>query len=177
MAEQMGFGFDEPTDEEKARAAADKKKRNKEIAEVEAKKTQNESTAKKAPQSPILSPAGNVYKNAASSPPTEEDIARAQQRTKLHEAEKAKEKAKTYGVSDEYFKDKRTPKSDLIRQAEIEKMKEIVNKPKGGGGGGSGGVKSMKYEPKSYKSGGKVSSASARADGIATKGKTRGRIV
>jgi len=29
----------------------------------------------------------------------------------------------------------------------------------------------------SYKSGGKVSSASARADGIAQRGKTRGRIV
>lgn len=47
----------------------------------------------------------------------------------------------------------------------------------GGGGGGGGGIKSMKYEPKSFKSGGKVSSASKRADGIAIKGKTRGRIV
>ena len=37
----------------------------------------------------------------------------------------------------------------------------------------TGGVEGYK----SYKKGGKVSSASKRADGIATKGKTRGRIV
>lgn len=49
----------------------------------------------------------------------------------------------------------------------------------GGGGGGGGGTKSMKYEPKSYKKGGKVKvpSASKRADGIAQRGKTRGRMV
>ena len=47
----------------------------------------------------------------------------------------------------------------------------------GGGGGGSGGIKSMKYEPKTFKSGGKVSSASKRADGCAIKGKTKGRMV
>jgi hypothetical protein len=35
----------------------------------------------------------------------------------------------------------------------------------------------MKYEPKTFKAGGKVSSASKRADGIAIKGKTRGKIV
>ena len=44
-------------------------------------------------------------------------------------------------------------------------------------GGGGGGIKSMKYEPKTFKAGGKVSSASKRADGIAQRGKTRGRIV
>ena len=33
-----------------------------------------------------------------------------------------------------------------------------------------------KHDEKSYKSGGKVSSASKRADGIAQKGKTRGKI-
>ena len=47
----------------------------------------------------------------------------------------------------------------------------------GGGGGGSGGPKSMKYEPKTFKAGGKVSSASKRADGCAMRGKTRGKIV
>lgn len=83
-------------------------------------------------------------------------------------------------AENEEFKDKRQPKSDLIRQAEIDRMKEILNKPKGGGGGGGsggvGGVKSMKYEPVKYAKGGKVS-ASSRADGIAQRGKTRGRIV
>jgi hypothetical protein len=63
----------------------------------------------------------------------------------------------------------------------IDHAKEAVNKLKqtkgGGSGGGGGGMKSMKYEPKSYKSGGKVGSASKRADGIAQRGKTRGKIV
>jgi len=80
-------------------------------------------------------------------------------------------------AENEEFKDKRQPKSDLIRQAEIAKMKEILDKPRGGGGGGgAGGVKSMKYEPVKYAKGGKVS-ASSRADGCAMRGKTRGRIV
>jgi len=75
------------------------------------------------------------------------------------------------------FEDKRTKSSPLIAKAEIERMKEILDKPRsGGGGGGSGGVKSMKYEPIKYAKGGKVS-ASSRADGIAQRGKTKGRIV
>jgi hypothetical protein len=43
----------------------------------------------------------------------------------------------------------------------------------------TGGMKPMKKGGKvsSYKSGGKVSSASKRADGCATKGKTKGRMV
>jgi hypothetical protein len=57
-------------------------------------------------------------------------------------------------------------------------MKELRSTTKsGGGGGGSGGIKSMKYEPKTFKSGGKVSSASKRADGCAIRGKTKGKIV
>ena len=63
-------------------------------------------------------------------------------------------------------------------EAHDAKMKELRSTTKsGGGGGGSGGIKSMKYEPKTFKSGGKVSSASKRADGCAIKGKTKGRIV
>ena len=42
--------------------------------------------------------------------------------------------------------------------------------PKGGGGGGGGDTKFLK--PK-YKAGGKVKSASARADGCCIRGKTR----
>jgi membrane protein involved in colicin uptake len=57
--------------------------------------------------------------------------------------------------------------------------------PKGGskgpsGGGGSGGMGTGKMNrdiSKNMKKGGKVSSASKRADGCAVKGKTRGRIV
>jgi hypothetical protein len=80
------------------------------------------------------------------------------------------------------FEDKRQPKSDLIRQAEIARMKEILDKPKtGGGSGGSGGgggiPKTGLKKPYDMKKGGKVSSASKRADGCATKGKTRGKMV
>lgn len=91
-------------------------------------------------------------------------------------AEKA-EKARTKAAENEEYKDKRTPKSDLIRQAELEKMKEILNKPKtSGSGGGSGGMGTGKMNrdiTKNYKKGGKVSSASSRADGCAIRGKTR----
>jgi hypothetical protein len=51
-------------------------------------------------------------------------------------------------------------------------------KPTGGGGGGMGGNKlSNRDLTKAYKSGGKVSSASKRADGCCVKGKTKGRMV
>jgi len=73
------------------------------------------------------------------------------------------------------FEDKRPPKSDLIRQAEINRMKEILDKSKasGGGGGGAGIPKVGPKRPLDMKKGGKVSSASKRADGCCIKGKTR----
>lgn len=106
--------------------------------------------------------------------PSEFDEELAKQR------EDRQEKARSRAAENEEFKDKRQPKSDLIRQAEIERMKEILNKPKVGsvrggvGGGGSGGaeLKSI-MNPKSMKKGGKVKSASARADGCCIRGKTR----
>jgi len=88
--------------------------------------------------------------------------------------EDRQEKAKSKAAENEEFKDKRQPKSDLIRQAEIERMKEILNKPKvSGGGGGMGSGKMSRDITKNYKAGGKVKSASARADGCAIRGKTR----
>jgi hypothetical protein len=50
-------------------------------------------------------------------------------------------------------------------------------KPSGGGGGGAGIPKVGPRRPTDMKKGGAVSSASKRADGIAIKGKTKGRIV
>jgi hypothetical protein len=51
----------------------------------------------------------------------------------------------------------------------------------GGGGGGSGdlekGMMGGRFKPVAKAKGGSVSSASRRADGCATKGKTRGRMV
>lgn len=52
------------------------------------------------------------------------------------------------------------------------KLFDIIN-PKGGGSAG-GDKKALKP---SYKKGGKVSSASKRADGCCVKGKTKGRMV
>lgn len=89
------------------------------------------------------------------------------------------DKARARKAENEEFRDKRQPKSDLIRQAELEKMKEILNKPKGGirgggssGTGGAGEIKAL-ANPRAMKKGGKVKSASARADGCAIRGKTR----
>jgi len=51
-------------------------------------------------------------------------------------------------------------------------------KPSGGGGGGGGAMPKLNRDiTKNMKKGGKVSSASKRADGIAQRGKTKGRIV
>ena len=47
----------------------------------------------------------------------------------------------------------------------------------GGGGGGGGDLSGMKGLDKPFKAGGTVSSASKRADGIATKGKTKGKLL
>lgn len=94
------------------------------------------------------------------------------------DAAEAKDKAKTRAIENEDFKDKRQPKSDLIRQAELDKMKEILNTPKSGGGGGGAGIPKVgPKRPLEMKKGGKVSSASKRADGCAVKGKTRGRMI
>jgi chromatin remodeling complex protein RSC6 len=98
----------------------------------------------------------------------------------VHEKYNPTEKdPKAKAAENEEFKDKRQPKSELIRQAEIDKMKEILNKPKTGGGGGGGtGIGKMNRDiTKNMKAGGKVSSASKRADGCCVKGKTKGRMV
>jgi hypothetical protein len=57
-----------------------------------------------------------------------------------------------------------------------ERLQDMGRLPKGGGGAG-GDFSGMKGLDKPFKAGGEVSSASKRADGCATKGKTRGRIV
>lgn len=93
------------------------------------------------------------------------------------------EKAKARKAENEEFKDKRVKPSPLVVEAELAKMKELTApKSKGGGGGGGGidlekGMMGGRMKKPSYKAGGKVSSASKRADGCAIKGKTKGRIV
>jgi hypothetical protein len=68
------------------------------------------------------------------------------------------------------------------REERTEKAKD-VNKAAtiriGSGGGGGGGIytKSGKYEPLKYSEGGRVFTASDRADGCAKRGKTKGKMV
>ena len=91
----------------------------------------------------------------------------------IHEKYNPPEKdSKGKAAENKEFEDKRQPKSDMIRQTEIARMKEILDKSKSGGGGG-GVPKSNRDITKNYKAGGKVSRASKRADGCAIRGKTR----
>ena len=97
----------------------------------------------------------------------------------VHEKYNPPEKdRKGKAAENEEFKDKRQSQSPLIRQAEIDKMKEILDKSKSGGGGG-GGSGSMtdpmerKTKPYNKAKGGVIKSASKRADGCCIKGKTR----
>lgn len=66
-------------------------------------------------------------------------------------------------------------KMQKISEAHDDKIKEISNKTKSGGGGAM--PKSNRDLTKNYKAGGKVSSASKRADGCAIRGKTKGKMV
>ena len=89
----------------------------------------------------------------------------------IHEKYNPPEKDfKAKAAENEEFKDKRVKSNPLVANAEIARMKEILNAPRGGGSGGGGDTKFLK--PK-YKAGGKVKSASARADGCCIRGKTR----
>jgi len=63
--------------------------------------------------------------------------------------------------------------TELLKNPEVRGM---MSKSRGDGKLESGLIKNLPEEYKVMKSGGKVS-ASSRADGIATKGKTRGKIV
>ena len=57
-----------------------------------------------------------------------------------------------------------------------ERLQDMGRLPKGGGGGGGAAGDTKFLKPK-YKAGGKVKSASSRADGCAIRGKTKGRMV
>ena len=55
--------------------------------------------------------------------------------------------------------------------------KKVPGLSRAGGGGGGGDLSGMKGLDKPFKAGGKVSSASKRADGCAIKGKTKGKMI
>ena len=89
--------------------------------------------------------------------------------------EKAEKAEKARAEISKIAEDQRAKTKAESSRTYTERLQDMGRLPTGGGGGG-GGIKSMKYEPKTFKSGGKVS-ASSRADGIAQRGKTRGKIV
>jgi hypothetical protein len=69
---------------------------------------------------------------------------------------------------------KTTAALEEIRKSDAERAARKAEKASGGGGAMP---KSNRDITKNYKSGGKVSSASSRADGCCVKGKTKGRMV
>ena len=70
-------------------------------------------------------------------------------------------------------------KTRAERAANNQYTKSFSGNTRGGGSSGVGGGADIKMllNPKAMKAGGKVSSASKRADGCAVKGKTKGRIL
>ena len=69
---------------------------------------------------------------------------------------------------------KTTAAFEEIARSDAERAARKAEKTSGGGGAMP---KSNRDITKNYKSGGKVSSASSRADGCAVKGKTKGRMI
>jgi hypothetical protein len=94
----------------------------------------------------------------------------------IHEKHNPPEKdQKGKAAENKEFEDKRKPQSPLIRQAAINDMKQMLNMA-GAASDLEKGMMGNKLKKPNYKAGGKVN-ASSRADGIAKRGKTRGRIV
>jgi hypothetical protein len=90
--------------------------------------------------------------------------------------EKAAEKARA--ELNKMAEETRAKKDAERPRTYTERLQDMGRLPKPTGGGGAGGdFSGMKGLDKPFKAGGKVSSASKRADGCATKGKTRGRMV
>jgi len=85
--------------------------------------------------------------------------------SKIAEEQKAKTKAES-------------PRTYTERLQDMGRLpKPSVGSGKSGGGGAGGDFSGMKGLDKPFKNGGKVSSASKRADGCAIKGKTKGRMI
>ena len=69
-------------------------------------------------------------------------------------------------------------KTKQERLSIIERLKNKISSARGGGGMNPTDIEKVPGKRQlKMKAGGEVSSASKRADGIATKGKTRGRII
>jgi hypothetical protein len=92
----------------------------------------------------------------------------------LEKAKSDRAKAEAHKMAEEF-----RAKTEAERpRTYAERLQDMGRLPKGGGGGGMGGNKlSNRDLTKAYKKGGKISSASKRADGCCQRGKTKGRMV
>ena len=91
------------------------------------------------------------------------------------EVEAAKEKARKIAEEHRAKIESERPRTYTERLQDMGRLP----KPTGGGSSGTGGAGEIKslQNPRAMKNGGKISSASKRADGIAQRGKTKGRMV
>ena len=91
----------------------------------------------------------------------------------VHEKHNPPEKdQKGKAAENKEFTDKRQPQSPLIRQAAINDIKQMLNMASAASDLEKG-MMGNKLKKPNYKAGGRVSSASKRADGIAIRGRTR----
>jgi len=140
------------------------------------KETAEANKAKEIKRSEVVNrPKGEQTRMDFGNPTLEAEMDR-QAKNKAAKDEEAKEKRASKRAENEEFKDKRVKPSPIVVESELAKMREITapkSKGGGGGGGGTGMPKTGLNKKPEFKSGGKVSSASKRADGCAIRGKTR----
>jgi hypothetical protein len=86
--------------------------------------------------------------------------------------EEAKQKIREINEQEKAKAERERPRTYTERLQDMGRLP----KPSGGGGGSGGELKSLQ-NPRAMKKGGKISSASKRADGCCTKGKTKGKMV
>ena len=104
------------------------------------------------------------------------EFAKAAEKAGAEERAARAEKAAAKAAENAEYADKRVKASPLVAKAELAKMKAITG---GGASGGYGegdleqGMKGSRMPKPKLKAGGKVKSASARADGCCVRGKTR----
>jgi hypothetical protein len=88
--------------------------------------------------------------------------------------EEAKQKLRDIAEQEKAKTERERPRTYTERLQDMGRLP----KPSGGsGGGGSGGELKSLQNPRAMKKGGKISSASKRADGCCVKGKTKGKMV
>jgi len=105
--------------------------------------------------------------------PSEYDKAAERMKQQKEAADKAKAELHEMAEKTRAKKEAERPRTYAERLQDMGRLP----KPTGGGGGGGGGMGGNKLSnrdlTKAYKSGGKVKSASSRADGCAIRGKTK----